>query len=104
MAAAAPAEAAPACGDKEPVPVVGLSLAALRSFVKAREAESYTVTVSKDTTATLPFAALTTKQVCEAVVKPSTLDVPGGACSYAELLQSQARRAGGGHACAAPAR
>ena len=92
MAPAAPAAVGAAAGAAagNDVPLVGLSLAALRAFVRVR-GEEYARSRGAGAAERVPFEQLTTKQLCDACVKPLTHDAPGGSCSYAELLQAQAR-------------
>ena len=81
---AAPAEALP------DVPREGLSLAALQRFAAAHAGTTHALHPGAQP---LPFEQLTTAQVCAAVVKPATLagGPHGASCTYAELLQAQAR-------------
>ena len=105
MASAAPAAVAAAAGAAvgDDVPRVGLSLAALRAFVRVRGKE-YELSRGPGAAERVPFEQLTTKQLCDACVKPLTRDGPGGSRSYAELLQAQARARApaGGVDCGAP--
>ena len=80
----APAEALP------PVPSEGLSLAALRAFAAAHAGTTHVLSPDAEP---VPFEQLTTAQVCDTVIKPATL-VDGVSCTYAELLQAQARAHG----------
>ena len=88
----APLEAAPAEALPD-VPREGLSLAALRAFADAHAGTTHAVHPDAQP---LPFEQLTTAQVCAAVVKPATLagGPHGASCTYAELLQAQARDPG----------
>jgi hypothetical protein len=96
--AAAPAEVAPdgGCKDLPPVPCEGVSLAALRAFADEHRGRSFAVPDDAHGGERLSrsFEELTTAQVCELIIKPATLhgvDGAGGPCTYAELLDSQAR-------------
>jgi hypothetical protein len=93
---AAPAAAA-AAAPSPAVALDGVSLAALRAFAAAHAGQRFTLASGS----TLPFEALTTTQVVEAVVKPATQHAGAGGtpCSYAQLLREQARARNG--CCAA---
>jgi len=99
---AAPADAAATGGSAvqklPPVPLEGLSLAALRAFVEEHRGRTFEVPsnagAAASHTVTLPFEQLTTAQVVHGVIKPaSALGVAGKGvpCSYAELLLAQVR-------------
>jgi hypothetical protein len=89
------------------VPREGLSRAALRACADAHAGREFTLQ-TVDGPVTLPFQQLTTAQVVQAVVQPTTAKGAdgGGECTYAELLLAQARARGGtaavGPAAAAP--
>jgi hypothetical protein len=92
-------DAAPAAAGAAQSPCLdGVSLAALHALAAAHAGQHFTLASSGST---LPFEALTTTQVVEAVVKPATQHAgEGGApCSYAQLLRQQARARNG--CCAA---
>ena len=81
-------------GDGAALPAVpqhGLSLAGLLAFAAAHRTRTYDVQRHGDAAPQpLPFAALTTAEVVEAVIKPET-ERHGGTCTYAELLLASVR-------------
>ena len=63
-----------------PVPELGLSLAALRSFCAQHAGESVACTDQSGACASLPFVQLTTAQVCFGVVMPATAAAGATTC------------------------
>ena len=90
---AAPAEAAELTFAIVAVPELGVSPAALLAFAAERAGRSYAPAPEEGTDAIeLPFEELSTAQVVRRVVKPLTAALTAArSCSYAQLLQSQAR-------------
>ena len=78
------------------LPLVGLSLAALRAFADQHAGTTHRLHPGAEQ---LPFEQLTTAQVCVAVVKPATLacGADGADCTYDELMKARA------HSVIAPA-
>lgn len=87
--AAQDAQAAPAEDEAlPPVPLEGLSLAALRAFAKKHAGSAHR---PQPDAAEEPFEQMTTTAVCQAIVKPATLGTGAGGsnCTYAQLLLAQ---------------